>query len=202
MSARADFECKVVTLGEGRVGKTSLLLKYTKGVFHDKEAPSLQANFQDKLVSIEGTRVQMHVWDTAGQERYRAIARNYYRDAQGAVIVYDITEPDSFDRVKQWANELSQYGESHVCITIVGNKCDLEARRRVSREEAINFARSMGATHFDTSAKTGRGVAEMFEALGKAVLSKARATRPEHAAKSRGVTVTKAERKQNTDCGC
>ena len=203
MNSRPDYEFKIVTLGEGRVGKTSLLLKYVRNVFHDKEAPSLQANFQDKSLNIEGSRVQLHIWDTAGQERYRAIARNYYRDAQGALIVYDITEPDSFERVKQWANELAQYGEPGVSITIVGNKSDLEAGRRVSREEAVRYARSMGATHYDTSAKSGRGVAEMFEALGRAALLKARASREgTSGTKSRGVTISHAENKKKEDCTC
>jgi Ras-related protein Rab-21 len=93
---------KIVLLGEGRVGKTSILLRYTKGEFNDRQVSTLQASYLDKKIMIEGSSVQLSVWDTAGQERFHALGPIYYRDADGALLVYDVTDAESFNKVKKW----------------------------------------------------------------------------------------------------
>jgi GTPase SAR1 family protein len=98
----ADFSAQVVLLGEGSVGKTSLVLRYCKDEFNDKHLTTIQASFFAKRISVGQARVKLAIWDTAGQERYAALGPIYYRDANGALLVYDITDRQSFDRVKQW----------------------------------------------------------------------------------------------------
>ena len=93
---------KVVLLGEGRVGKTSVLLRYTKGEYDDRQISTLQASYIDKKIMVGGTNVQLSIWDTAGQERFHALGPIYYRDADGALLVYDITDVESFNKVKKW----------------------------------------------------------------------------------------------------
>ncbi|CAG9320009.1 unnamed protein product [Blepharisma stoltei] len=162
-------EFKIVTLGEGRVGKTSLTLKAARGQFHEDERSTVNANFLQKDINLQGTSVRLHLWDTAGQERFRALAPNYYRGAKGAIVVYDITDRSSFDRVVSWVKELSMQADKDICIVIAGNKCDKEKERQISKAEAMEYARRVGVLHFDTSAKTGLGVEEIFQELAKLV---------------------------------
>ena len=99
-------QAKVVLLGEGRVGKTSLVLRFCKNEFHDVQPPTVQASYLDKQLAIDGNRINLAIWDTAGQERFHALGPIYYRDADAALLVFDITDVESFDKVKAWVKEL------------------------------------------------------------------------------------------------
>merc|ERR1719198_2519517 len=103
---------KIVILGEGRVGKTSLLRRYVRRTFDDKEASTQTAAYLEKQIVVNGQQVRLSLWDTAGQEKYHALAPIYYRDADGAVIVYDITDTESFRRVAKWIEELRAVGST------------------------------------------------------------------------------------------
>ena len=128
---------KVVLLGEGRVGKTSILLRYTKGEYSDRQVSTLQASYLDKRVLIGSSTVQLSIWDTAGQERFHALGPIYYRDAAGALLVYDITDAESFNKVKNWVKELRKIVGNDIIIVIAGNKIDLEKNRNVDENEAL-----------------------------------------------------------------
>lgn len=163
-------EFKIVTLGEGRVGKTSLTLKFARNEFHDNEISTVQANFIQKDVQIDGgVIVKLNIWDTAGQERFRALAPNYYRQANGAVIAYDITDSGSFNRVKAWVKELQSQADKDIQIVLAGNKCDRENERQIDHREATEYANSIGAAIFNTSAKSGKGVSELYTEIAKRV---------------------------------
>mmetsp|Transcript_21180 Transcript_21180/g.22980 ORF Transcript_21180/g.22980 Transcript_21180/m.22980 type:complete len:201 (-) Transcript_21180:105-707(-) len=168
----AQERFKVVLLGEGRVGKTSILLRYTKGEYSDKQVSTLQASYLDKKVQIGSTPVQLSIWDTAGQERFHALGPIYYRDASGALLVYDITDAESFNKVKNWVKELRKIVGTEIVIVIAGNKIDLEKNRNVNEQEAIQYADSVGATHFHTSAKLNKGLDEVFQSLASKMLEK------------------------------
>ena len=163
-------EFKIVTLGEGRVGKTSLTLKFARNEFHDNEISTVQANFIQKDVQLDGgVIVKLNIWDTAGQERFRALAPNYYRQANGAVIAYDITDSSSFIRVKAWVKELQSQADKDIQIVLAGNKCDRESDRQINHAEATEYARSIGAAVFNTSAKSGKGVQELYTEIARKV---------------------------------
>jgi len=163
---------KVVLLGEGCVGKTSLVLRYVEDKFNDKHYSTLQASFLTKKLNINGSRVSLSVWDTAGQERFHALGPIYYRDSHGAILVYDITDEDSFDKVKMWVKELRKMLGSSVELCIVGNKIDMEKQRHVQASAAEEYAKSVGAKHYHTSAKLNKGVEELFVDLTKRMLDK------------------------------
>jgi len=163
---------KLVLLGEGRTGKTSLLTRYAKGGFDDKQNSTTRASFLEKDLMIGRQPVRLSIWDTAGQERYHALGPIYYRDAHGALLVFDLTDRDSLVKVQNWIKELRVGAPSGIVCAIAANKADLKAARQVSDEEIASFAASVGAIHMLTSAKNGLNVEEIFMQLATEVLKK------------------------------
>jgi len=168
-----NYNFKVVLLGEGCVGKTSVVLRYVEDKFNDRHLTTLQASFLNKKLNISGKRINLAIWDTAGQERFHALGPIYYRMSNGAILVYDITDEDSFQKVKNWVKELKKMLGSDICLIIAGNKIDLEKQRTVPVEEAEEYAKSVGATHFHTSAKLNKGIEEMFLELSQQMMERA-----------------------------
>lgn len=158
---------KVVLLGEGRVGKTSILLRFVKDEYSEKQVSTLQASYLDRRLTMGDRPVHLSIWDTAGQERFHALGPIYYRDADGALLVYDITDYESFAKVRKWVRELRQIVGSDILIVIAGNKVDLERDRVVPEEEALSYAQSVGASHVYTSAKQNKGLDQAFETLSR-----------------------------------
>lgn len=163
---------KVVLLGEGRVGKTSLLLRYVNNIFSDTQPATIQASYLTKRITIDGTSVQLAVWDTAGQERFHALGPIYYRDADAALLVYDITDMDSFTRVKNWVKELRKMAGKDIVLVLAGNKVDMERNRQVPVDEAAQYADSVDAQLFGTSAKVNRGVEQAFLCIAKRLIQR------------------------------
>ncbi|KPA78213.1 small GTPase putativesimilar to Ras-related protein Rab-21 [Leptomonas pyrrhocoris] len=177
----AGLTFKVVLLGEGRVGKTSLISRYVSNSFDDKEASTVQANmYSSKAVPINDTNgapgsvseVNLALWDTAGQERFHALAPMYYRNADGAIIVYDVTDADTLRKVRTWAKELyAVVGEGNIQLVLCGNKMDTPAsEQEVAEGEGASVAAELGASHFFASAKTGQNVADVFSAMATQIL--------------------------------
>ncbi|XP_055843832.1 ras-related protein Rab-21 [Episyrphus balteatus] len=164
-NASSSYNLKIVLLGEGCVGKTSIVLRYVEDKFNNKHISTLQASFLTKKITLGDKRVQLNIWDTAGQERFHALGPIYYRASNGAILVYDITDQDSFQKVKNWVKELKKMLGSDIVITIVGNKTDLDKDRTVNIEEAQSYAQAVGATFFETSAKLNEGIEELFQEL-------------------------------------
>ncbi|XP_012268559.1 ras-related protein Rab-21 [Athalia rosae] len=169
-SSTNGYDFKVVLLGEGCVGKTSVVLRYVEDKFNDKHISTIQASFLKKKLNINGKRVNLAICDTAGQEKFHALGPIYYRMSSGAVLVYDITDADSFQKVKNWVKELKKILGSEICLVIAGNKVDLERDRNVSQEEAEEYARQVGAVHFNTSAKQNHNIEEMFLDLSRRMI--------------------------------
>mmetsp|Transcript_10164 Transcript_10164/g.22493 ORF Transcript_10164/g.22493 Transcript_10164/m.22493 type:complete len:205 (+) Transcript_10164:194-808(+) len=183
---------KIVVLGEGRVGKTSLLRRYVRGTFDAGEASTQHAAYVEKQITVAGRPVKLNLWDTAGQERFHSLAPIYYRDADGALLVYDITDPDSFERASKWVNELRAMGRT--CpVSIVGNKCDMQTQARVPMAKAEAYARQVGGGHSWASAKSGTGVEEAFLGLVQSVLQSSSSRGPQ-----RGGLVVEDDRMQIT----
>ncbi len=128
------FQFKLVLLGESSVGKSSLVLRFVKGQFLDFQDSTIGAAFLTQTVCLNETTVKFEIWDTAGQERYHSLAPMYYRGAQAAIVVYDITNQDSFVRAKNWVKELQRQGNPDIVIALAGNKVDLEEERKISLE--------------------------------------------------------------------
>jgi small GTP-binding protein len=144
------------------VGKTCLTLRFVKGMFDDDQLPTIGAAYMTKKVTMEGRQFIFEIWDTAGQERYEAITPLYYRSAEAAVIVFDLTYKESFAKAKEWLKRLrKERPDPAMPIALVGNKSDREGRD--ADDEAVRqFADENNLSYFETSAKTGANVDEMF----------------------------------------
>ncbi|XP_065072037.1 ras-related protein Rab-21-like [Rhopilema esculentum] len=188
---------KIVLLGEGCVGKTSLVLRYCQDKFNDKHLQTLQASFLNRRLNIDGKRMNLAIWDTAGQERFHALGPIYYRDSNGAILVYDITDEDSFLKVKNWVKELRKMLGDDICLCIAGNKTDLEKDRHVDAQVAEDYARSVGAKHFHTSAKLNKGIDELFLDLTKTMHEKQTQDEIELAARGSSAQQAQNARRKN-----
>jgi len=198
---------KVVLLGEGCVGKTSLVVRYVNNAFNDNHLTTIQASFLTKRLNINGEKVMLSIWDTAGQERFHALGPIYYRESHGALLVYDITDIDSFQKVKNWVKELRKILGTDIVLAIVGNKFDLEKNRVVSLESAEMYAASVGAKHYHTSAKLNKGLEELFVDLTKRMLEKVGTGSTTQLVQTRGLKVateddphTEAQKKNPEGC--
>lgn len=168
--SRQQNNLKVILLGEGCVGKSSLVLRYCSDKFNETHEQTVQSSFVTKRLNINNQRVLLEIWDTAGQEKYHALLPMYYRHSQGAILVYDVTDMDSFDRVQSWVRELRKELGDDVVLVIAGNKIDLEKNKCVPEDAAVEYAKSVSATHHYTSAKLNKGIDQLFLALTKAML--------------------------------
>mmetsp|Transcript_13887 Transcript_13887/g.21647 ORF Transcript_13887/g.21647 Transcript_13887/m.21647 type:complete len:141 (+) Transcript_13887:167-589(+) len=118
---------------------------------------------------MDGQNIKLQIWDTAGQERFRTLTASYYRGAHGIIIVYDVTDRETFDNVKQWMHEIERFANENVCIVLVGNKCDLTDKRQVSTEEAQELAGYYGIPYLETSAKNNICVEESFTTMSRKI---------------------------------
>ncbi|TYZ60125.1 hypothetical protein PybrP1_005872 [[Pythium] brassicae (nom. inval.)] len=159
---------KLVLLGDTAVGKSCLVVRFVRDEFFEFQEPTIGAAFLTQTVGLDdGLTVKFEIWDTAGQERYRSLAPMYYRGAAAAIVVYDVTNKDSFTGAKSWVKELQRRGDPNVVIALAGNKADLEARRKVEFEEAHQYAEDNDILHMETSAKTAVNVKDLFVAIAK-----------------------------------
>ncbi|KAH8482196.1 hypothetical protein H0E87_029605 [Populus deltoides] len=161
-----NIQAKLVLLGDMGTGKTSLVLRFVKGQFLEFQESTIGAAFFTQVLSLNEATIKFDIWDTAGQERYHSLAPMYYRGAAAAVVVYDITSMDSFERAKKWVTELQRQGNPNLIMFLVGNKVDLQEKRKVGIEEGEQYAKENGMVFLETSAKTAQNVNELFYEIG------------------------------------
>eukprot|EP01115_Flamella_aegyptia_P003183 TRINITY_DN1518_c0_g4_i1.p1 TRINITY_DN1518_c0_g4~~TRINITY_DN1518_c0_g4_i1.p1 ORF type:complete len:199 (-),score=29.15 TRINITY_DN1518_c0_g4_i1:78-674(-) len=153
---------KYIIVGDTAVGKSCLLLQFTDKRFQPVHDLTIGVEFGSRTISIEDNQIKLQIWDTAGQEKFRSITRSYYRGAAGALLVYDITRRETFDHLQSWLEDCRRYSNQNIVIMLIGNKCDLENKRQVSKEEGEAFAERNNLTFLETSAKTAQNVEEAF----------------------------------------
>ncbi|EFP77609.2 hypothetical protein PGT21_019087 [Puccinia graminis f. sp. tritici] len=202
-------QVKLVLLGEAAVGKSSVVLRFVQNDFQENKEPTIGAAFLTQKCRLEDKIIKFEIWDTAGQERFHSLAPMYYRNAQAAIVAYDITKSSSLDKAKSWVKELQRQGHANIVIALIGNKLDLvqsdadqsasngssssnaddepddatatpdnatslpdstaanpnlssSSKRQVTKEEAEAYAQENNLLFFETSAKTGEGIVEVF----------------------------------------
>lgn len=165
-----NMSAKLVLLGDMGAGKSSMVLRFVRGQFFEYQESTIGAAFFSQTLALNETTIKFEIWDTAGQERYHSLAPMYYRGAAAAIVVYDVTSLDSFNRAKKWVRELQRQGNPNMVMTLAGNKADLTAKRKVEPEEAQAYATENGLFFIETSAKTAQNVNELFYDIAKRVL--------------------------------
>ena len=163
-----DHLFKIVIIGDSGVGKSSLLLRFADDQFPESYISTIGVDFRFRTIAIDSKVVKLQIWDTAGQERFRTITSAYYRGADGIIIVYDVTNPESFDHVEEWLSEINEFATQNTSKLLVGNKADLEAQ--VDHDTALRFANKLGIPFLETSAKTATNVEAAFLTMAKELI--------------------------------
>ncbi|CDS42361.1 ras protein Rab 4A [Echinococcus multilocularis] len=172
-SDRFDYLFKFLIIGNAGTGKTCILRRYTERKFFPNTQHTIGAEFGSRVISVDGTHVKIQIWDTAGQERFRSMARSYYHDAVGTLLVYDITNRTSFGAVEQWLGDARHLATPGVVVILVGNKKDLQdTDGQVTHWEANTFAQENGLQFIETSALTGENIDDAFTSCVRVLLSK------------------------------
>ncbi|KAA0152792.1 hypothetical protein FNF27_06561 [Cafeteria roenbergensis] len=164
-----DFLFKLVLIGDSGVGKSCLLLRFSDDNFVDSFISTIGVDFRFKSVKIDSKNVKLQIWDTAGQERFKTITAAYYRGADGIILVYDVTNRESFDSIRKWVREVDRYASQH-CKLLVANKSDREDRK-VSVEEGEALAEELGMPFIETSAKSANNVKAAFVEMAKSLIN-------------------------------
>lgn len=213
---------KLVLLGESAVGKSSIVQRFVKNSFDEFRESTIGAAFLTQSIKLtrddlgeslapadqgfeDGVIVKFEIWDTAGQERYRSLASMYYRNAQAAIVVYDITQSESLEKAKYWIKELQKQANSNILITLVGNKLDLKEERQVSEDSARAFANELGLLYFEVSAKTGENVQELFKQIALKMPFKAQVSKGTGTGRNKqnaAVDLTQRPTTNDQDCAC
>ena len=160
-----DYKIKIIVVGDSGVGKTNLINRFASDKFDTNSKATIGVEFVYKALKINKDIIKVEVWDTAGEERYRAITSSYYKGAKGAIIVYDITNEDSFKNVEIWMNEVIKKGQKGMQLLLIGNKKDLVNDRLVSEEKGIEKAKELNMHLFEASALEKTNVNEAFNYL-------------------------------------
>ena len=165
-----DYLFKLLLIGNSSVGKSSLLFRFVENVWDDSFVPTIGVDFKLKTLEVNGKKVKLQIWDTAGQERFKNITSSYYRGGNGVLVVYDITDRESFENLTSWLIEIEKNANKNVYKLLIGNKVDLEDKRKISVQEGKDFAESNGMKFIETSAKDNTKVQEAFELLTSEIM--------------------------------
>jgi len=197
-----DIKVDLMMLGDAAVGKTWLMMRYTSNSFDASQIYILTVGIdhKTKIIDLDGTKVKLSLWDTGGQERFRSIAISYYRSAHGIMLVYDVTDRDTFTSVTHWITRIQEHADACVSIVLVGNKCDLEDQRLVSYQEGQDLANQFQLQFFETSAKNDIRVTEAYTYLATIAKNRLQSRRAQvsHADTSHEVITLEASATGNT----
>lgn len=172
MAKAYDYLFKLLLIGDSGVGKTCLIIRFADDNFNSTYISTIGIDFKIKTIDVGGKKIKLQVWDTAGQERFKTITTAYYRGAMGIILVYDITDEKSFENIQNWMKSIKENASATVERMLLGNKCDMESKRKVPKDKAEKLAKDHGIRFFETSAKSSLNVEEAFQTLAHDILIK------------------------------
>ena len=160
----AQIVLKLLLLGDSSVGKTSILLQYIGNKFYESNISTTGVDYMEKIIDYNKFKIKLQIWDTSGEEKFRTITKNFYRNADGLLVVFDLTKKESYDHIKSWINEAKENNDKLKTI-LIGNKLDLKDERIVAIDVAKQFAEKNNLKYIETSAKDGTNINESFQAI-------------------------------------
>lgn len=166
-NASYDFLIKLLLIGDSGVGKSCLLLRFSDDSFTTSFITTIGIDFKIKTIELDGKRIKLQIWDTAGQERFRTITTAYYRGAMGILLVYDVTDEQSFQNIRNWIRNIEQHAADNVDKILVGNKCDMISEKVVETARGQALADEYSIKFFETSAKSDINVVEAFTSIAQ-----------------------------------
>eukprot|EP01017_Pseudomicrothorax_dubius_P041633 TRINITY_DN6678_c0_g1_i2.p1 TRINITY_DN6678_c0_g1~~TRINITY_DN6678_c0_g1_i2.p1 ORF type:complete len:205 (+),score=46.67 TRINITY_DN6678_c0_g1_i2:143-757(+) len=164
-----DYLFKLLLVGNSAVGKSSILLRFTDNIFNDSFLPTIGVDFKIRTYNVGGKQAKLQIWDTAGQERFKTITSTYYKGAHGIMLVYDVTDRQSFRDVENWVQEVEKQASENVVKVLIGNKCDLDKERQVTFDEGKEYADSIGIKFLETSAKAATNIDKVFQTVANEI---------------------------------
>ena len=200
-SQEYDYLFKLLLIGDSGVGKSCLLLRFADDTYTDSFISTIGVDFKIRTIELEGKVIKLQIWDTAGQERFRTITSSYYRGAHGIIMVYDVTEPESFKNISGWLNEIQRHATEGVNRLLIGNKCDAEDRKKVSFEEGNSYANQLGVKFLETSAKSSHNVEQAFVTMASEIKAKVASSTTKTATRGERLTQSKPIGKKGGCCG-
>ena len=198
MTSEPSITFKILTIGESGVGKTCILRRFVENKFLKNHLATIGIDFKTKTLNINNQEIKLKIWDTAGQERFRNITTQYYKGADGIVLVYDVTDEASYEKIKDWMDQiLSNTQQEEIGLVLLGNKCDMEPRN-VSEDQGKKMAEELKISYFETSALTGQGIKEAFEQLTRDIMKKKGVG--DGSGENIDLAKTKKKKKKDGDC--
>ena len=176
MEDKFDLTLKILVLGDSGVGKTNFINQFLNHGFHQKYMSTTGIDLRTGNIEIKNQKIRIQIWDTAGQEKYKAITKNLFLKVMGALILYDITDENSFNNLKLWVSMVKEECGKHMKIVIVGNKIDLDDQRVKSKEEVLDYAKEQKVEYIETSCKTGENIKKAVILLGEKILESSELT--------------------------
>ena len=170
MDENSDITLKLLIVGGSGVGKTNFLNMFLNNKFNQNYFSSTGIDLQKKIMNIKNKKVRIQIWDTAGQEKYKSITKNLFLKVMGALVLYDITNEESFTKLKEWVELIKEECGRHIKILIIGNKSDLESQRAIDKEDAMKYANEEKVQYIECSSKTGENVEKAIIMLSEKIL--------------------------------
>lgn len=170
---REIYSFKIILIGDIAVGKTALLARFITDTFSNEYKCNIGVEFKVKTVFLDDTKgAELHIWDTCGEERFRSVTRQYYSNANGIIVLFDLTNKITFHNIDSWLNDICNYSEDSE-IVVIGNKCDLKLKRQVNEKEINDYIMSKHLKYYEASAKDGSNIDIIFENLAQRLCKKA-----------------------------
>ena len=173
MSIEPKYTFKILTIGESNVGKTCVLRRFVENKFLKTHLATIGIDFKTKNITVDDKEIKLKIWDTAGQERFRNITNQYYKGADGIILIFDITDQNSFDKIQDWINQINSNTQTdEIGLILIGNKKDLDSNRVITFKEGDALGKELGIKYFETSALSGEGIDDAFKYVTKEILKK------------------------------
>lgn len=193
-----DYLFKLLLIGDSGVGKTCILFRFSDDAFNSTFISTIGIDFKIKTIELHGKKIKLQIWDTAGQERFQTITTSYYRGAMGIMLVYDITQSSSFGNINKWLRNIEDHATDNVAKLILGNKCDMDARRVVPTEQGEQLAKSKGLKFLETSAKANINIDRAFTMIAEDILQKT----PNPSLKPVDPIINPSDSQPSSGCAC